>query len=227
MRLGILIPFAVAAFAGCASSTKIQSSWTDPTFTGEPFDRIAVVALFDSIADSRTFEQAAARALDERGVDAIPAHTIVSDEQMYEEAELRGELAAADVDAILIYRLIAVDERNVYRNPTPYMRVPGAVIFGDPYYWYYYPRWNYYWYWRSTWDVTHSPGYWEPLTYVIVESSLYDARRDRLVWTAKSSTMDNARFDALADSIVAKVTQQLVEVNVVAERPTDRTAAVR
>lgn len=227
MTLRILVPLAAAAFAGCASSTKIQSSWTDPTFTGEPFDRIAVVALFDSIAESRTFEQTAARALEERGVDAIPAHTIVSDEQMYEETELRGELADADVDGILIYRLIAVDERNVYRNPTPYMRVPRGVMFGDPYYWYYYPRWNYYWYWRSTWDVTHSPGYWEPLFYVIVESSLYDARRDRLVWTAKSSTMDNSRFDALADSIVAKVTQELVEVNVVAERATDRTAAVR
>lgn len=218
---------AAATLAGCASATRIQSSWTDPTFSGTPFDRVAVVALFDSTAESRTFEESAASALEARGVDAVPAYEIISDERMYEEAELRGQLADADVDAILIYRLIAVDERNVYRNPTPFMHVPGGVIFGDPYYWYYYPRWNYYWHWRSTWDVTHSPGYWEPLAYVIVESSLYDARKDRLVWTAKSSTIDNSQFQALADSIVAKVTQELIDVNVVSERATDRRAAVR
>ena len=224
-RIAILLTL-VAVLGGCASATRIESSWTDPTYSGLPFDRIAVVALFDSTAESRTFERTAARALEERGIEAVPAYTIVSEERMYEEPELRQELADADVDGILIYRLIAVDERNVYRNPTPYMHVPGGIVFGDPYYWYYYPRWNYYWHWRSSWDVTHSPGYWEPLVYVVVESSLYDARKDRLVWTAKSTTMDDSQFEALADSIVAKVTEELVEVNAVAER-TPGAAAVR
>lgn len=207
--------------------TRIESSWRDPTFSGAPFDRIAVVALFDSAAESRTFEQTAADVLDEHGVDAVPAYTIVDDARMYEEPELRGQLADADVDGILIYRMIAVDERNVYRNPAPYMHVPGGIVFGDPYYWYYYPRWNYYWHWRSTWDVTRSPGYWETVAYVIVESSLYDARKDRLVWTAKSATIDGRQFASLADSVAAKVTKELVELDVIAARETDRTAAVR
>jgi hypothetical protein len=98
-------------------------------------------------------------------------------------------------------------------------------MFGDPYYWYYYPGWNYYWHWRSSYDVTRSLGYWEPLTYVIVESSLYDARRDRLVWTAKSATMDDAQFEALASSIAGEVTDELVAMDVIAE--SSRTAALR
>jgi hypothetical protein len=215
---------ALASF-GCASSTSIQSTWSDPTFSGGPFDRIAVVAMFDSSAESRTFEQTAARALEERGISAVPAYTLVSDARMYEEQELRAQLADADIDGILIYRLIAVDERNVYRDPAPYIRAPTGLIFGDPYYWYYYPRWDYYWHWRSTWDVTHSPGYWEPLTYVIVESSLYDAERDRLVWTAKSSTIDDAQFAGLADSIAEEVSDELVAMDVIAG--SSRTAAVR
>ena len=55
-----------------------------------------------------------------------------------------------------MFRLIAVDERQRYREPTPYLRVPRSVIWGDPYYWYYYPSWNYYWYWRSSLDVGRS-----------------------------------------------------------------------
>jgi hypothetical protein len=216
-----------AVLCGCVASTRIQSSWTDPTFAGAPLERVAVVALFDTRAESRTFEQTAARALEERGVAAVPSYTIVSDERMYEEQELREQLADSDVDGILIYRLIAVDERNVYRNPTPYMYVPGGVMFGDPYYWYYYPGWDYYWHWRSSWDVTRAAEYWETLVSVIVESSLYDTGRDRLVWTAKSETMDDAKFEALADSIVDAVTDELVAMDVFAEdEDDDRTAAI-
>jgi hypothetical protein len=216
---------AALTLCGCATSTTIRSTWTDPTFSSAPFGRVAVVALFDSTAESRTFEQSAARALEDRGVGAVPAYMIVNDERMYDEAELREQLAAADVDGILIYRLIAVDERRVYRDPGPYIRVPPGLMFGDPYYWYYYPRWNYYWHWRSTFDVTRSPEYWQPLTYVIVESSLYDTRRDRLVWTAKSETMDDTQFEALASSIAEEVTDELVAMDVVAG--SSRTAGVR
>lgn len=210
-----------AATLGC-SSTTIQSSWTDPTFAGASFRRVAVVALFDTEAESRTFEENAAAALEARGVDAVPSYTILGDDgRVGEQEELKRELASADVDGILIYRLIAVDERNVYRDPGPYMRVPGNLLSGDPYYWYYAPRLDYYWLWRSSLDVTRTPEYWEPLAYMIVESSFFDARRDRLVWTAKSETIDGARFDAIADSIVAKVTDRLASTNIIGPRATN------
>ena len=222
MKKGIIASSAALALCAC-SATTIQSTWSDPTFARDPFERVAVVALFDSAAESRTIEQSAADELKKRGVDAVPAYTILSDYRMYEQDELRDELAKAGVDAILIHRLIAVDERDVYRDPTPFLRVPGAMVWGDPYYWYYYPPWQYYWHWRSTWDVTRSPSYWEPLTFVVVESSLYDAQMDRLVWTAKSETIDGAQFDALADSVVAKTTDWLLAADFL-ERRDGRTA---
>jgi hypothetical protein len=214
----LILSASAAAACGC-SATTIQSSWTDPTFSGTPFRRVAVVALFDTEAESRSFEENAAAALDARGVEAIPSYTILGDDgRVYEQEELKAELASADVDGILIYRLIAVDERNVYRDPGPYLRVPGTMVWGDPYYWYYYPRWDYYWHWRSSFDVTRSRDYWEPLAYMIVESSLFDARRDRLVWTAKSETIDGAQFASVADSIVDKVTDRLASMNIIEPR---------
>src|SRR5262249_13766656 len=185
---------AAATLLGCAAPPTIRSSWVDPTFDRGPFRRVAVVALFDTESDSRSFEQEAARALKDRGVDAIEAHSIVGDTNMLDQSELRAKLADADVDGILIYRLIAVDERQSYRPPTPYLHMPGGIIRGDPFYWYYYPRADYYWYWRSTWDVTHSPDYWEQHAFVVVESSFYDADKNQLVWTAKTETMDDAQF---------------------------------
>ncbi len=107
------------------------------------------------------------------------------------------------------------------------MRGPDGIALGDSYCWYYYPRWNYYRRWHSAWEVTSSPGYWEPSGYVIVESSRYDARRDRLLCTARSATMEGRQFEAPADSIANEPTQRLVELDFVAARETDRTAAVR
>jgi hypothetical protein len=204
----------VLALAACASQTMIQSSWKDPAYEGGPFERVAVVALFDTAAESRTFEQHAADELADRGVSVVQGHTILED-KMYEQDEMRARLANAGVDAILISRLIAVDERQVYRPPTPFLHVPPGVMFGDPFYWYYGPPPSYYWDWRSTYSVTHSPGYWEQYSYLVVETSLYDAREDRLVWTAKSSTMDDQMFKNVASSLAATVTRELVAMDIV------------
>jgi hypothetical protein len=211
-------------FFGCAAPTTFESTWVDPTFTREPFRRVAVVALFDTESDSRAFEQEAARALEDHGTEAVEANSVVGDEHMLDQTALRAKLADANVDGILIYRLIAVDERQYYRPPTPFLHVPRGVIGGDPYYWNYHPRSDYYWYWRSTWDVTHSPGHWEPHSFVVVESSFYDADKNQLVWTAKTETMDDTQFKATSESIVNRVTKKLVALHAVGPPRDDRTA---
>jgi hypothetical protein len=225
-RIATIFPI-VMCVCSCATSTTIESSWTDPTYSGAPFQRVAVVALFDTASESREFEQNAAEKLHGRGVAAVQGHSILEDERMYEQDELRAKLADANVDAILIYRLIAVDERQVYRPPTDYLRVPPGVMRGDPYYWYYYPSSDFYWYWRSSLDVTRSPGYWEEHRYVVVESSLYDAGKDQLVWTAKSSTMDDTQFAAVSSSIAGTVTRELVAKEIVAGGDGRTAAAAR
>ena len=95
----------------------------------------------------------------QRGATAVAAYAILGEDELNEQRALREQLAAADPDGILIYRLIALDERNVFRNPEPNFRAPAGLVFGDPYYSYYYPNPEYYRYWRSTWEVTGSPGY--------------------------------------------------------------------
>jgi hypothetical protein len=208
----VLIATGALVTSACSSLTTIESSWRDPTYSRRPFERVAVVALFDSTSESRQFEENAAQALEAQGVEAVRGYTLLDDDRMYEQEELRAKLADSDVDGILIYRLIAVDEQDLYRAPTPYLNVPPGVLGDDPYYWYYYPSSQYYWYWRSSLDVTSSEGYWEELRFVIVESSLYDAEKDQLVWTAKSSTIDDTQFEAVSTSIARKVTRELEQL---------------
>jgi hypothetical protein len=70
---------------------------------------------------------------------------------------------------------------------------------------------------------------WEQHSFVVVESSFYDAEKDQLVWTAKTETMDDAEFKATTESIVNRVTKKLVALRAVGPPPShdDRAAANR
>lgn len=211
----------VLLLTACASRTTIQSLWADDAYTGPPLDRVAVVALFDTRADSLSFEQHAAEYLATQGVEIVPVHALLPPEeaQTLDEREVRERFAATDVDGLLIFRLIAVDERREYQPPTPYLQnVPPEIATTDPSSWYYNPsaRSSYYWYWRSSADVTGAPGYWIEQSFVVAETALFDNRNDRLLWTAKSETMDDARFKRTSRSIVRTVARELFAASLLA-----------
>lgn len=200
-----------AVLAGCAAPTRFTSTWVDPTYEGAAVEPVVVLALFDTEAESRNFETRATELLKDRGVRAVSGHDVLEPGVEYTQQQMEQKLKEADAGGVLIFRLIAVDERQRYRNPAPYMRgVPPGVIWGDPYYWYYYPHWNYYWHWRSSLAVTTAPGYWQSTTYYVIESSMYDNSTNELIWTAKSETLDDTRFESVAESVASKVTDQLL-----------------
>ena len=219
MKLLSLSGSALLLSACVANRTTIQSSWADEGYSGPPLDRIAVVALFETRADSLAFERSASEYLTTRGVETLPAHEILTAEQTLalDETAVRDRLAATDVDGVLIFRLIAVDERREYQVPTPYLlNVPPDVMSGDAQRWYHEPSSSYYWYWRSSADVTGSPGYWIEQSFLVAETALFDNRDDRLLWTAKSATMDDAHFQRTSESLVRTVARQLFAMDLIA-----------
>lgn len=219
MKPAIIFAAHVVLSACATSRTTIESEWADDGYSGPPLDRIAVVALFDTRGDSLSFERSAADYLTERGIEVIAGHSLLTAEetQTLDENEVRQRVAATDVDGLLIFRLIAVDERRQYQVPTPYLlNVPPEVLAGDPFAWYYTPHSSYYWFWRSSAEVTAAPGYWIEQSFVVAETALFDNRNDRLLWTAKSETMDGERFQRTSESIVRAVTRQLQAAELIA-----------
>ena len=219
MKLAIV--GACVVLASCAASrTMIQSKWADDAYSGPPLERVAVVALFDTRADSLSFERSAADYLATQGVEVVPGHTLLTPEetQTLDETEVRQRITATDVEGLLIFRLIAVDERREYQVPTPYLlNTPAEVVTGDPSSWYYNtPTSSYYWFWRSSAEVIGTPGYWIEQSFVVAETALFDNRSDRLLWTAKSETMDDERFQRTSESIVRAVARELAAADLIA-----------
>ena len=221
----LLILAASAVLSACvAGRTTIQSSWADEAYSGPPLDRIAVVALFETRSDSLAFERNASVYLASQGIETLPAHELLNAEltQAFDEEAVRNRLAATDVEGVLIFRLIAVDERREYQVPTPYLlNVPADVMGGEPQRWYYEPSSSYYWYWRSSADVTSSPAYWIEQSFLVAETALFDNRNDRLLWTAKSETLEDAHVRRTSESIVRSVARQLFAMDLIARMNAD------
>jgi len=198
---------AVIFLAGCAASrTTIQSSWTDAAYAGPPLDRLAVVALFDTRADSLAFERSASDYFAMHGVATVPAHELLTPTatQTLDEAEIRERLAATNVDGILIFRLLAIDERHEYQLSGPYPpNAPSSGVDGGAY-----PS-------SPVASATGSQGYWIEQDFVVAETALFDNRSDRLLWTAKSETLEDARSRRTSESLVRTIARQLFAMDLI------------
>jgi len=200
---------AAILLSGCAASrTTIQSSWTDAAYSGPPLDRIAVVALFETRADSLAFERSATDYFAARGVATVPAHEVLTPTatQTLDETEIRERLAATNVDGILIFRLLAVDERHEYQLPGPYpANAPSSGVNDGAY------SSN-----PAAAGIAGAQGYWIEQDFVVAETALFDNRSDRLLWTAKSETLEDAHLRHTSASIVRTVARQLFAMDLIA-----------
>jgi hypothetical protein len=185
----ITVLAALVLAAGCASTT-LQSEWRDPAYTGGPFRKIFVIGLSArDITARRIFEDVMVSKLTAAGVQAVPAWQYIQGEGQAPEGAMSAAIDSAGADAVLMARVSAVDKQ---------IQVSPVVVPGPAYGWY-----GPYAGWYSGW-------YTLPQVYqydiVYVETTLFDTKTKRLVWSATSKTVDPASIEqeapAFADMII-------------------------
>jgi len=65
-------------------------------------------------------------------------------------------------------------------------------------------------------NATGSQGYWIEQDFVVAETALFDNRSDRLLWTAKSETLEDTHSRRTSESIVRTVARQLFAMDLIA-----------
>ena len=152
--------------ASCASTT-LQSTWRDPSYTGGPYKRVFVVGL--SARDGtarRVLEDVMVAKLRAGGVDAVPGWQYLADAPM-DEAAFSAAVAKTGADAMLMVRLLGVETQTTVWPPMG----PRIGWYGMYSGWYAYP------------DVTTSQ-------IAVVETTLFDAKSRRVVWSGTSETLN-------------------------------------
>ena len=179
--------------AGCASTT-LQSEWRDPAYTAGPFKKIFVIGLSArDVTARRVFEDVMVSKLTATGVQAIPEWQYIKAEGPAPEGAMSATVDSTGADAVLMARLVAIDKQI---DVSPVV-VPGPASGG--YGWY-----GPYAGWYSGWYALPQVRQYDV---VYVETTLFDTRTKRLVWSATSKTVDPASIQqeapGFADTIIA------------------------
>lgn len=168
---GLLIFIAMLVTA-CAS-TQLTSVWKDPSYQTRPA-KIMVVGVAKNPLNRRIFEDEFVQQLKSRGTDAIASYTVVSDEQQGDQAAIAKKVAELGADTVLVTRTVSKKIVHVYVPGTPYYPPP------------FYGTWpDYYGY---GYRYMYTPGYIAEDEYAVIETNLYDAKSDKLIWAASSET---------------------------------------
>jgi hypothetical protein len=157
--------------AACASTT-IRSAWFDTSYTGGPMKRIVVVGVGGQLADRRVFEDSFASQLRAAGVEGIPGYTVAPDEARMDNAAFAAAIERTGADGLLIVRLLNVDTRTQVSTamvPGPGWWGPGIGFYGPVWF----PQTQ-----VSQYEIAQ------------VESSLYETKTRRLIWSATTETFN-------------------------------------
>lgn len=170
---GFLI-LATLLLSACAT-TQVNSVWKDPSYQTRPA-KIMVISVAKNALERRLFEDEFLVQLKAHGTDAIASYTVLPDQQQDDQSAIAAKVKELGADTILITRMVSKKTVKTY--------VPGYPYYPP----FYYDTWpDYYGYGYRY--MRSSPGYIAEDEYAVIETNLYEARNDKLVWAASSETV--------------------------------------
>jgi len=165
---------ALTLLASCTTS-RLVSQQSNPDYVGKPFKSVIVVAVTSDQMIRRTFEDRVVALLGKRGVNGIPAYSLIGSRGQVEEAELREAVARSGAEGVLITRVTRVDQSSGY--------VPGSAVSVG------YGGVGFYGYYGGVWQtVDTAPQKISGPTWTLAETRLFDAKSGVLAWTGVVDT---------------------------------------
>ena len=189
----------LAAVAGCAAPTVLNTQWVDPQFTEKPVRAILVVGVTKDAANRRAFEDAMVAQLVARGVKAAPSYRYVPDAGPASQQQMLDALPGSGADAVMLTRVSSVSQ-SVQVTPGMYMGPPMRYGFG-----------GFYGYYGGMWASSY---YVPPSIYVqdnvVADTRLFEAKGFALVWSASTTTTPGSQSTAaLFEQFAALITNTL------------------
>ena len=129
---------------------------------------------------------------------AFAAYRVAPDLNTRDQPATKALLREKLFDGAVVMRVVGVQERSTYVPLSP-------VYTGHP---------SFYAYWGSSWGMVQRPGYVLNDQVVSVETAIYSIKEDKLVWTARTRTLNGAPSKLVDETVDAVVNhlraQQLI-----------------
>jgi len=202
-RLFVAMLFgSLMCLAGCSTSTRLVSEWSNPGYAAPPFRRILVGAGGGESAVRRNLEDEFVAQLQAAGLEAAPSYRYIPDEQTVTEDALKQAAKQAGADAAIFVRALGVEPKVEYR-PGYYYPYTSFGLFG--------PRFG------ASWYGLYGPSVYQYNVYSS-ESTLYDVARGEVVWTGTVRTYDPDNVNAAIKNYVQIVLKALEDKQILRVR---------
>ncbi|BDD10735.1 hypothetical protein FUAX_31670 [Fulvitalea axinellae] len=214
-RIG-LIAFSLVLLFGLnsCSNTSLISSWENSKFKGTQINSFAVVSMLGKRLDNTAFSQGVIEAFGKEDIKVEDGSTMLDLKKKYKNnEEFEEAMKKLDVGAVMFFRLLGLQKNKTYTPPSPDFG-PYGYWGGGPY-GYYFPQPYAYYYWYPSWRLSQSPGYWTETKTYQIEVAIYTCQEDRLVYTARTDTIEPTGSVQLGQSIGKKVVKDLMKLGIV------------
>jgi hypothetical protein len=173
----------ILLLVACGPSTKIEKTWTDPSFTPsavQSFKKILVMGLLKDESTRRIAEDKMVAAF--KNVTAVQSYSYLQPADTIRN-EVEEKLKKDGFDGVVIMRLADVDKSVSY--------VPGTGYGG----WYGYRY--------------ATPGYYQEDKTFYVETNFYSLPETKLLWSGTTSSLNPNKLDRTIDDVIATLKSQL------------------
>lgn len=195
--------FVLFIAAACSSSTSITGTWEKQDIEKD-YNNVLVAALTPQTRVKATIEGEIAEELTEGGIEASQSINVLPPKFTDDDNQKQRILDAIQtngVDAILTVSVIEEETETRYS--------PGTAGYAPyPAYGYYGSFWRYYSHYYTTF---YSPGYYSEDEVYFIETNLYDAETEDLIWSAQSQTYNPADLEDFSDDFAEEIVEQLAE----------------
>jgi hypothetical protein len=182
----------ITQLATCAT-TYIDSFWRDQAYQARPH-KIMIIGIAKSPANKRTLEDDFVKQIKLQGTDAVSSYAILPDDKDSNKDVIATKMKEQGADAVLITRIAS--RKAVFTNVNGVYAPPQS-----------YGSWqNYYEYVNLS-----SAGYVEETKYAVMETNMYDAGNDKLIWSASSKTEISGTDQQFIKSYVKVMVKNMIK----------------
>ena len=203
MKNSIIFLIATIILLNCSPGIKVTNSWKDPApdTAGKKYRAIFITALTDNQFARNTMEENLAEAAEARGYTTTRSSLVLtptfSQQKIPSKEEILQKVKESNSDAIFTVALISKEDRARY--------VQGEVNTSPSYGWY----GSFGGYYGTIAGPIYTPGYYTNDKTYYLESNLFDARSEKILWSVRTETYNPSSIEKFCKEYTQTMIKQL------------------
>jgi len=189
IKVKIVLVLMLLAATSCMA-TRFSDVWKDESYRKGPVNNVLVIALLPSPETSKMVEDETAKQLRAHGINTVLGYAEFSGKLPSREVVL-SRLGKLGVDSVLVTKLSGKETKSYQDYPDSYKAVLEQ--------------------WEGPFSPTSPLIAAEPQDYALMQTNLYDAETQKIIWSALTETWIVGTDSRLVSSFVSTVIEKLAE----------------